>query len=73
MANKTSETELRLLRRAEHDAWRKLCFELRSRGVVTQLDLESEEGEVHSSGCRLLNSIREWCELRVKLEKAETP
>lgn len=70
MVPKIGEAELRILQREEHDAWRKLCFELKTRGVVTEQDLNSPTGSTSTPGNRLLNSIRAWCELRVQLEKA---
>jgi hypothetical protein len=73
MVRKVGEAELRNLQREEHDAWRKLCFMLKTRGVVTEVDLNSPVGQClspRSPGQDLLNAIRGWCELRVDLEKA---
>jgi hypothetical protein len=67
MKPKMGEVELRLLQREEHDAWRQLCFELKSRGVVTELDLESPVGRSDTPGQRLLDSIRAWSALQARL------
>lgn len=73
MVPKVGEAEIRSLQREEHDAWRRLCFMLKTRGVVTESDLQSPVGQClnpRSPGQDLLNAIRNWCELRVDLEKA---
>jgi len=48
------------LQRAEYDAWRKVCHDLQSRGVIGKFDLNTPVGENGTAGQRLLNDIREW-------------
>lgn len=52
----------------EWDAWRSLCQALLVAGAVTQADLDSPVGQSKTSGQRLMNQIRTWGDMRVRLE-----
>jgi hypothetical protein len=54
----------------EHDLWRKLCTRLVLERAVTKEDLECKAGADDTTGCRLINLIREWGESRATLALA---
>ena len=44
----------------EHDAWRRVCEQLRAMGAVTDEDLSAPQSERRTAAGRLFGAIREW-------------
>ncbi len=44
----------------EHDAWRKVCEQLRAIGAVTDEDLSAPQSKRDTAAGQLFGAIREW-------------
>ncbi len=53
----------------EWERWRALCGLLKASGAVTEADLKSPAGDVHSTpGLRLIGAIKAWAEALAELK-----